>query len=292
MKKIGFLTSEIHPELIDDDLVVLPFLRDRDIEAKPVVWDRATDLQLKQFDGFVFRSCWNYHVKFPEYKIFLNRLRGLGIPCHNPLDVVVWNLNKSHIIEFEKLNFNGQIPVPKTKYYQTGRSISETDIETRSTNDFLVVKPAVSLNGFETYLLPTENIKKIVDTVNRLLQDRDVLIQDYVPEIKSTGEVSLIYFNGKFSHAIRKLAAPGEFRIHQEHGGTRQPMQPSQQAIEFGDAILKQVKQKLLYARVDYVESKNGPLMIELEVTDPMLFLLADSQAPARFADAINEVFR
>lgn len=124
-----------------------------------------------------------------------------------------------------------------------------------------------------------------------MIQD-DLLIQEFIPEIQTNGEVSMVFFNKKFSHAIRKRAAKNEFRIHSEYGGTRESISISLQSLEYGKNLLNQIQEDLLYARVEIVETQKGPVLIELEITDPMLFLATCNEAPKRFADAIESQFR
>ena len=99
--------------------------------------------------------------------------------------------------------------------------------------------------------------------------------------------IPLVYFNRRFSHAVCKRAAKGEFRIHAEFGGTCTTIDPSISALQYGAAVLHQVPTDLLYARVDLVETIKGPRLIELEITDPMLYLKNDPKAAEEFAAAV-----
>lgn len=290
MKQIGLVTCELFPKLVSDDLFGIPYLQKKNINTHVIVWDECNLEKIPQLDAFIFRSCWNYHEKYPHFLDFLKRLENLKVPVFNSVETIRWNLNKKHIIDFE-----GKVNVPKTHFFQAKQMFSQQILKMvlkTLPGTYVVVKPAVSLNGYDTYLLESVNLKKIESTVLGILKDRDVLIQEYVPEIKTTGEVSLVYFNKKFSHAVRKKAAHGEFRIHSEYGGTRETMTPSKTTLDYGDAILKQVSQDLLYARVDLVESAQGPKLIELELTDPMLYLQNNVQAAENFATAVSEILK
>jgi hypothetical protein len=44
---------------------------------------------------------------------------------------------------------------------------------------------------------------------------------------------------------------------------------------------------KLLYARVDLLDSASGPIVIEVELTEPSLFVGTAPGAPQRFAAAV-----
>ncbi len=287
MRKIGFVTSEVDPELIADDRLAIPFLNQYGFSVDPVVWD-SPSIQIADFDLLIFRSCWNYHRKYPEFLTFLDRVKKSQVPVYNPIETIQWNLNKKHILEFD-----GKIAVPRTKWIENRRFFAE-DVLEKTLSEWnvnqLVVKPAVSLSGHDTYLIDRLDFAKINLIIRELLKERDVLIQEYIPEIKTEGEISLIFFNRAFSHAIRKVPAKNEFRIHQEYGGERFPIEASTESISYGKKLLEHVSGKLLYARVDIVETKSGPVLIELEVTDPMLFLGNSDLAAKRFADAIVEL--
>ncbi len=290
MKQIGMVTCELFPQLITDDLLAIPHLAQRSINTNVVIWDETHISKIKNFDALIFRSCWNYHEKYQQFLDFLSQVESLKIPVFNSIEAIRWNLNKKHIIEFE-----GHVSVPKTHFLQAGQMFSQQILKMFLRDwpsNYVVVKPAVSLNGYDTYLIEVAEFKKIESTVQAILKTRDVLIQEYIPEIKTSGEVSLVYFNKKFSHAVRKRAAHGEFRIHAEYGGTREKLNPSAETLKYGDEVLKLVKDDLLYARVDLVESKDGPKLIELEITDPMLYLQNNDQAPKTWANAIAQILK
>ena len=66
----------------------------------------------------------------------------------------------------------------------------------------------------------------MLDHIAALLAEGDVLIQPFLEEVERAGEVSLIYINGEYSHAVRKLPKPGDYRVQDHHGGTVQPTSP------------------------------------------------------------------
>lgn len=285
--KIGFATSEDEPNLIDDDLLAVSVLKKKGYAVVPVVWDRAGEVELSGLDALVVRSCWNYHQKYQDFLKWLGFLRDLKIPVFNSIRLIEWNLNKKYLLEFQNV-----VPVPATLLVPRKTSFSKGLLE-KTFGDFntdrLVIKPAVSLNGHDTYLVSKDHSEEILPIIQSLLENRDLLFQEFIPEIQSEGEVSLIYFNRQFSHAIRKVPAHGEFRIHREYGGTRQSTAPSREALDFSEKLLEHVQGDLLYARVDLVETAKGPVLVELEITDPMLYMYMADGAPERFATAIDQ---
>jgi glutathione synthase/RimK-type ligase-like ATP-grasp enzyme len=112
------------------------------------------------------------------------------------------------------------------------------------------------------------------------------LVQRYARSIER-GELSFVFFDGVFSHVVRKRARAGDFRVQAEHGGTS--------ALELADeGLVAQAARALaalgpapLYARVDGVLEPDGLTLMELEVVEPQLFFALCPDAGGRLADAL-----
>ena len=114
-----------------------------------------------------------------------------------------------------------------------------------------------------------------------------MLVQPYFPEIASSGEWSLMFLDGKYSHAVLKKPAGGDFRVQRHFGGKPEAAAPSGRLVDQASAILSKIGAPLLYARVDGIERDGDFVLMELEVNEPYLFLSLSDDAAARFADAI-----
>lgn len=289
MKKIAFVTSKEDPLLIRDDQLAIAPLKKLGFSVEPLVWDNDFN-DINSFDGLIFRSCWNYHQKYEQFLKWMADLKEYKGRIFNPLDMSLWNLNKKYLLDLSQLGAS----VPKTEWISKETVLATNDLKTildRINSDQVVIKPAVSLNGNDTYLESSQEISKIEVLLKKLPKDRDILIQEFIPEIKTAGEISLIFFNNEFSHAIRKTPSANEFRIHSEYGGQRAPVNPNLDLIKQAQDILKMVNKPLLFSRVDVVETAKGAMLIELEIIDPMLFLGYADGAPNRFAEAIANAF-
>jgi glutathione synthase/RimK-type ligase-like ATP-grasp enzyme len=287
MKKIGFITSSEDPNLSRDDQLAIEPLKSLGYEVFPLVWDDSGS-DLSSYDAFVFRSCWNYHTHFQSFLKWVEILRAQQKPILNSLDVSIWNLNKVYLLELQKKG----VSIPKTEWIKHGSLFDSDDVKTKM--DFfegrqIVIRPAVSLNGHDTYLVSAKDENKLKEIWRSMPLQRDIIVQEFIPEIRSSGETSLIFFNGEFSHAIKKIPASDEFRIHVEYGGLQTAVVPSPQLIAEAKEILNLVDSALLFARVDVIERSQKAVLIELEIVDPMLFLGYSVGAPDRFAKAIAD---
>ena len=99
------------------------------------------------------------------------------------------------------------------------------------------------------------------------------MVQQYIAAIETEGEWSLVYIQGKFSHAVIKRPRDGDFRVQNNFGGTVQLMQPCKELMEFSEAVLGQLAWPPMFARVDLVSDGSRILLMELEVIEPELFL-------------------
>lgn len=249
---IALVTWRGLPDLAADDRLLQQALVRRGAEGRAVVWDDAA-VDWKEFDAIVIRSTWDYHKRADEFRAWIESMAGL--PLWNPPDVLLWNTHKAYLLDLATRGVN----------------IVPTLLVPRGSG--FVVKPAVSATAFRA---------------ERHLADDDLLIQPFVPEIVSEGELSFVFFAGAFSHAVRKRVASGEWRVQNEFGGTFERFAPSADLIAEAREIANTLGERWLYARVDCVVRDGRLLLMELEATEPSLFL--DEAAAERFASAITSL--
>jgi glutathione synthase/RimK-type ligase-like ATP-grasp enzyme len=210
----------------------------------------------------------------------------MHIPVHNSAALVAWNTDKRYLAELQTKG----IAIPQTRWLEPGASVDLPTLLHEHACSEVVVKPAISMNGDDTFRVRRSEAHSHQARLDALLLDRSVMVQAFVPEILSDGEVSLIYFAGRFSHAVVKRPRAGEFRIQEEHGGTHRPYSPAPALLRDGERVLAQLPEVPLYARVDGVCSDGRFLLLELEVIDPSLFLRSVAGAAERFATAILDL--
>lgn len=99
----------------------------------------------------------------------------------------------------------------------------------------------------------------------------------------------MLFYGGKYSHAVRKRPASGDFRVQTEHGGTVEPATPTAETLREAQRIVDLRGDELLYARVDGVVVGDEFLLMEFEVLEPQLFFPFHPQAAERFADAVMD---
>ena len=121
-----------------------------------------------------------------------------------------------------------------------------------------------------------------------------MLVQPFVAEVVSAGELSLVFLAGAFSHAALKRPAPGDFRVQWEHGGSAVPTVPRAALVRDAERVLTAAARQaripvgeVAYARVDGVEREGRLVLMELECLEPHLFFAFRAGAADAFAGAV-----
>ena len=270
--KIAFLTDRVRPHgTADDHLAVAP-LAALGVEVAFVPWEEAAPEAA--FAAWVIRSPWNYAPRSTEFLDRLGRLPRLW----NPAELVRWNSDKRYLLELAE---NG---VPIIPSFVAPRAALAEAAEASGWEE-VVVKPCVSAGGAGVRRVPA--VAFFTEAAFAGLPEGDYLVQPFLDDVTFEGEVSCVFFEGEFSHAVRKRAPEGGFLVHEEHGGSVAFVVPDPEVIAESEAVLRACGEAGLYARVDWIQTERGPKLVEVELIEPELFLRAHPLAPGRFAAAI-----
>ncbi|MDX1995325.1 MAG: hypothetical protein SF029_23275 [bacterium] len=274
MKKIAFVTYAANPAITPDDNLTAEALRRMGYIVESAVWNDPA-VAWQAFDLVVIRSPWDYHHQPDAFLTWLDRLEALGVRVENALPLLRWNAHKTYLRDLEGCG----IPIIPTVWVKQGEPVPALTA-VWGEPDEVVVKPTISASAYLTERLRVEALSGFTALV-------DVMIQPFVREITVVGEWSLLYFDGRYSHAVKKYPQAGDFRVQSEFGGKVSLETPTPALLEQVQAILDSLDTTPLYARVDGVEVDGRFLLMELELIEPSLFLRAAADAPQRFAEAI-----
>jgi glutathione synthase/RimK-type ligase-like ATP-grasp enzyme len=225
----------------------------------------------------VVRTPWDYsdhHEEFIRWAQQVARLTSLA----NPIEVLEWNSHKEYLLDLQRVG----VPTIATTVVQRGTAAESQASVLRGHAGEIVIKPAIS-GGARGALRATADSEEAALHLAALLDRGDVLVQPLADAAMRDGEVSLIYFAGVFSHAVRKIPALGDYRVQTAHGGTVVSHKPTAAELEAGSAALGATPKPTAYGRVDLVQVAGQPTLMELEVIEPELFLGRDPQAAQRF---------
>jgi glutathione synthase/RimK-type ligase-like ATP-grasp enzyme len=220
---------------------------------------------------------WGYHFKLPQWLALLDRLEASGVPVLNPVPTLRWNTAKTYLGE---LASKGAPVVPTLTVDRVTSGLIE-EARQRFGSPVVVAKPQVSGGSHETVkLAPGDPLDGA--------PSGPALIQPFLPAVGEEGELALFYFGGRYSHAVTKVAAPGDFRVQVQFGGVSTPIEPPPEAFAVAEAVLAAAP-PITYARIDMIRSLEGRLaLMELEAIEPDLFLEHAPDGGAMFGAAVR----
>lgn len=281
-KQVAIITWSGLPQGAESEQLLLPWLAASDVDARMVDW-RAASVDFSQFDLIVLRSCWDYHLHAKEFMEWMLRTARVA-PILNKVDTVFWNGNKFYLRELEERG----IQIAPTCFVSSGEQISENHLLKMESWEKVVVKPAISASAYKTWLFEREELPQ-AEELAELMHGKDFLLQQFIPEIQAQGEISFIYMDGQYSHAVLKRPAVDDFRVQQEHGGSAELIHPPAHLLQQAQVIadLAAEVSTSLYCRLDAVDRNGKLILMELELIEPELFLGLAEGAAERFAEAI-----
>ncbi len=277
------LATAIAALSLDEDMAPLrEACAEAGIETQVLAWDDPT-VGWSRFDAVLLRSTWDYIDRLPEFLAWSERVAA-QTRLWNPPEVVRWNTDKRYLGELAARG----VPVIESFFLAPGDDPAALpDLEE------FVVKPTVGAGSRDTQRYLRADRAAAIAHARRLLEaERHVLVQPYLRGVDEQGETALLFFDGQFSHAIRKAPL-----LQRGQGPTRALFAAEKIQSRTPSAAEHEVAAKVLaalpfatpvYARVDLLPSPDGPQLLELELTEPSVFLPYGPGAADRFAAAIK----
>jgi len=279
--RIAIATCADYAHLKVDDELLGEELAARGVEAASVIWDRNGN-ELTGFDACIVSSTWDYHEKHKEFLAWARQVEA-AMPLWNDANTIAWNSNKRYLRALEESG----VPIVPTIWAERGERPALGEVLMGKGWVEAIVKPVVDLGARNLIRVRAEE-NKSQEALERVLARHDAMLQPFLPSVEAQGELSLIYIDGNYSHAVRKRPAPGDFRVQSIWGGTFEPAKPAPEHVGIAERTLALVDPTPLYARVDLVNDLNGqPRLIELELIEPNLYLTEHPPAVAALADAV-----
>ena len=289
--RIALVTAKAARDLDDDLPPLVDALRQHRHEVTVAEWDDA-NVRWSDFDIALLRSTWDYSQRLPEFLEWALRV-STQTQLRNPLPVIRWNTDKHYLHDLER---SGVAIVPSA-FIEPGADASshiERFLDQYACAEF-VVKPPVGAGSRDAQRYSRTQRDDAIAHAQRLLDaKRSVLLQPYLDRVDEYGETALLFFEGRFSHAIRKgpllkkNEGPTRALFATEHISAREPTAAER---TLADKVLSSLPfaETLLYARVDLIQNADGrPVVLELELTEPSLFFAHATGSAERFSDAIG----
>jgi glutathione synthase/RimK-type ligase-like ATP-grasp enzyme len=280
--RIALATCRQLPAGDDDAAPLLAACAAAGLDAEWRSWDDPA-IDWGSYDLVVIRSTWDYVPRRDDFAAWAVSVPRLA----NPADVIAWNTDKTYLRDLAAAG----LPVVPTAWL-TGDGPAEWP----SWPD-VVVKPTVSAGSQDTARYGPAERDRARSHADRLLAaGRAVMVQPYLAAVETAGEATLVYVGGAYSHTLRKSAIlrPGEAAetdalFRPEEVTPREPTGAERALAERTLAAVPGGADRLLYARVDLLPDDAGdPVVVEVELTEPSLWLSAVPGSADRFAAAVR----
>ena len=230
----------------------------------------------------VLRSPWDYVDHHADFLAWAEGVSAVSV-LRNPLELLRWNTHKAYLLDLRERG----APVVPTVVLLGGSAASLDGICDAQGWNSMVVKPAVASGGKGARRADLGDAGAQAH-LDDLLTRGDVLVQQYAPAVAEEGEWSVVLVNGRVSHALRKRPAAGDYRVQEEWGGSTERVEPSAVLAELATRVCAVLPAPALYARIDVVSIAGQWHVMEVEATEPSLWLHLAPDTTVRLADAVG----
>jgi glutathione synthase/RimK-type ligase-like ATP-grasp enzyme len=282
--RIGLVTYSSLAQLTASDQLTIPMFGERGLIAEPVVWSDPS-VQWQDYSLVVLRSAWDSHLDPVAFYRWLDHLADLGVKTLNPLGLVRQNQHKFYLRSLEERG----IRIIPTRFIDRADRLDLSAVRDGGWAK-AVIKPAISANSYSTELFDVGDFRRVEQKYQGIARERDLLVQEFMPEIQRFGEISLVFINRRYSHAILKSARQADFRVQAEYGGQARYFRAHRAVVAAAAEVLRQFSGDILYARVDGVVRDKEFYLMEIELTDPELYFDHCPDARERFVEATVEL--
>ena len=278
MKTIVLATCDAWPDLTPSDACLATALRTRGWDPRTAVWSR----EFAPFAGahaVVVRATWDFHEAPESYLGWLDRLDPLR--TFNAPSLIRWNLAKTHVLE---LGHRGA-PVPRSLEAAAEPGAIADALDALGLRE-AVIKPLIGASGVGVERVTRGEESAALARARTVKSSDRLLVQEFLPAI-AAGELAGVFFDGAFSHGLRRLPAAGEFRINSRYGGRMEAAVLRPAVVAQMREILALLPERPLYARIDGVADGDRFVVMEVEVNEPGLGMDLVPGSGDRFAEAL-----
>ncbi|MCH1414687.1 MAG: hypothetical protein L7U57_05810, partial [Glaciecola sp.] len=256
------------------------------VHVDVISW-HANDIDWSKYDAVIVRSTWDYQEHADAFVDKLIEISKHDTVLINPLSLMQWNISKRYL---QTLQTQGITIIPSVFF----DSVSISDIYAQFAHfdtQEIIIKPLISANSDNTFRLDHIGLMTQAGPLSNIFSSTPCVIQPFLDSVINEGEYSLFYFNGEYSHTIKKVPKSGDFRVQEEHGGELMTVTPDELQLSAAAKVLAALPEKSLYARVDLIRNPRALKddiwqLMEVELIEPSLYFNMDEASPERFVQA------
>ena len=266
-----------------EDRLVYHALEQLGLKTLRLAWDDMF-FDWSTTKAVLFRSTWDYFDRFDEFSEWLERVSSETLLL-NSEKIIRWNIDKHYLLDLQEKG----VHIAESHFIEKGAKVTLAQLHDILNWNETVLKPCVSGAARHTYKLSSGNLDQHEQIFQELISSEAMMLQPFQYNIVKKGEISMVLFNGTFSHAVLKKAKAGDFRVQDDFGGSIENYSPTEQEIAFAEASVIACPELPIYARVDIFEDNDGDIaMTELELIEPELWFRRHKKAALALAKGVK----
>ncbi|NNL16916.1 MAG: hypothetical protein HKO81_09790 [Flavobacteriaceae bacterium] len=268
-----------------EDKLVVDALKNEGMSVLRLAWDDE-NFNWSNTKYLLFRTTWDYFDRFQEFSTWLSKV-SKQTKLLNSKELILWNIDKHYLKDLKQKG----IHIAESHFIEQSSESTLKELHHQLRWNETVLKPCISGAARHTYKLNKNNIHQHENVFKSLIAQEAMMLQPFQYNIVEKGEVSMIIIDGKFTHAVLKIAKKGDFRVQDDFGGSVHEYIPNNDEIEFAENAVKACIELPLYARVDVFTDNDGILAVsELELIEPELWFRNNPAAANSLAFAIKKL--
>ncbi|MEC7752678.1 hypothetical protein [Roseivirga sp. UBA1976] len=270
--------------ILKEDGLVVEALQSKGFKVTRKSWSDP-DFDWSSTKAVLFRTTWDYFDRYEEWKGWLKKVSE-ATEMINPYQLIQWNMDKHYLKDLQVKGIN----IPETHYVEIGVVTNLAALFAQKEWTDCILKPCISGAARHTYRIDLSNIHEYEPIFQKLIQQEAMMLQPFQKNVVEKGEISLMVMGGQFTHAVLKIAKPGDFRVQDDFGGTVHEYQPTLEEIAFAEKAVAACDPQPYYARVDIIRDNNNELaVIEMELIEPELWFRLKPAAAEVLVEAISK---
>ena len=191
------------------------------VAVVPIPWTEIDPAGVVDPWPIVLRSTWDYHRMPTMFAAWLEAMDDSGRVVMNSPAIARANIDKIYLRGLA----GAGIPIPRTRWVDRPDAADLTQALRDEAWQGAVLKPRVGATAYGTFLISSES--NLSEAELAPARASGALLQEFIPEIRTRGEISLVFAGRDFSHAVSKHAVDGDYRVQNDFGGSVVEATPS-----------------------------------------------------------------
>lgn len=277
-------TDDYKHNVYYEDRLVYHALEQIGLKTLRLAWDDMF-FDWSTTKAILFRTTWDYFDRFDEFSTWLEKV-STQTTLLNSEAIIRWNIDKHYLLDLQEKG----VHIAESHFIEKGAKVTLAQLHDILDWELTVLKPCVSGAARHTYILNSENLNQHETLFQELIANEAMMLQPFQHNIVRKGEISMMVFNGTFTHAILKKAKAGDFRVQDDFGGSVYNHTATEDEIAFAEASVRACPEIPIYARVDIFEDNDGEIALsELELIEPELWFRHHKDAAMVLAKGVKE---